>query len=62
MCIRDDIKSSEKMSILNQFKIGGGRGSGWSVKFKIANSCFSMIYFREIRVSDRREEGEVSLS
>ncbi len=36
---RDDIKSSEKISILNQFKIGGGEGVRPAVKFKIANSC-----------------------
>ncbi len=37
--IRGDIKSSEKISILNQFKIGGGEGVWPGVKFKIANSC-----------------------
>ena len=35
--VRDDIKSSKKISFLNQFKIGGGGGLA-SVKFKIANS------------------------
>ncbi len=37
--LRDDIKSSEKISILNQFKIGGGEGVRPGVKFKIANLC-----------------------
>ncbi len=46
--VRDDIKSLGKISILNQFKIEGGRGSEPSGQFKI--ECHKWISDGEIRV------------
>ena len=40
--LRDDIKSCEKISVLNSFKIRGMEGVRVVVRFKIAN--FSLLF------------------